>query len=664
MTIWPIAFQLPNGRQVTLPLCTSAPPDQVRIVGDAVEYALPEGQHAYLASKASTNFAQPPPDDVFGLRPTTRHMLTLSVQVDGAALSIHLIEYAERERLNQWWQPLRTGQCTLTWTTDARRKSNCLALRLSGTGRLCVVSGAMAEMPDVPASAAEFDESWQPRLGPVDACGDAQIWMGVCRSGDPRMPDVGGAALAAVLRQQHVGRALVMPYGSDRRRDTFDQISALALAHPGAVCPLLGLPMWPESRAADLEFLMNQLELLWQTGRLYGLAIWRGPEEAPAARVLEWIERRQVLTLWPIAEPRDLTRLAEQVLPAYSFPVLLAHAGGDPLGHGGCEQALSLLDRFGQVYLVSSVVLQPADLEAAIRRHPQRVLLGSGCPAVSPFVAQAAIRRLNLGTEMQSRVLAENLRFLTERVEWVRGRALGDPAELRFPPLPATPAEVEQQGFVIVAPPAFDAGEPEAAKDFWAGCAVSSFYQADQPWARLLADLVTDLKIASVLEFGCNVGRNLAAIAAAAPDVRLVGVDVNAEAIRLGRERSGLDLRTGDEHALRDFRDGEFDLVFTVSVLDHIADVRGVCRELLRCARRHVLCLEVTLPVEGKVLRHYDHNARTVKESTGASYSWHVAKYLQNEPRLWRLDARPCYLHNRSLGPYYWSYLAFLEPPA
>ena len=122
-----------------------------------------------------------------------------------------------------------------------------------------------------------------------------------------------------------------------------------------------------------------------------------------------------------------------------------------------------------------------------------------------------------------------------------------------------------------------------------------------------------------MLEFGCNVGRNLAAIAKVLPDARLVGLDVNEAAVAAGVAATGLDLRCADEAALRDFDDGEFDLVFTVSVLDHIADVDPVLEQLVRCAGRAAYFLEVALPAEGKVVRHFDHVDRAVRESTGAS---------------------------------------------
>jgi SAM-dependent methyltransferase len=165
-----------------------------------------------------------------------------------------------------------------------------------------------------------------------------------------------------------------------------------------------------------------------------------------------------------------------------------------------------------------------------------------------------------------------------------------------------------------------------------------------------------------VLEFGCNVGRNLDTIRRAAPDVRLCGFDINPDAVTAGREKTELDLRCGDENTLAGLPDGAFDFVFTVSVLDHIADIREACRQLLRVAAKWLFLLEVRLPVEGKVLRHFDHHAGAVKPSTGASYSWHLERFIQGDSRVVRLERRPIYLHEKSLGPYYWAYTVFLSP--
>ncbi len=234
-------------------------------------------------------------------------------------------------------------------------------------------------------------------------------------------------------------------------------------------------------------------------------------------------------------------------------------------------------------------------------------------------------------------------------------------ADLRFPALPRTAEDLAAQGFVIVEPGKLPAQESVQAKQFWSGYESRSWYRRHKPWARMLRELVEELRPESVLEFGCNVGRNLLALKGAVPGMRLVGIDINAEAIREGRQATGLDLRLGDETMLGGFADGEFDMVFTVSVLDHLAEAEPTCAALLRCARQWACFLEVRLPVEGKVLRHFDHKLGRVSDSTGASYSWHLERCLRGHPRVEQLQERPCYLHPASLGPYYHWYHATLR---
>lgn len=62
-----------------------------------------------------------------------------------------------------------------------------------------------------------------------------------------------------------------------------------------------------------------------------------------------------------------------------------------------------------------------------------------------------------------------------------------------------------------------------------------------------------------------------------------IGIDMNPQAMCLARDRTGLDLRIGDEKILTVFRDHEFDLVFTISVLGNVTNVDDICNE-----RRHV----------------------------------------------------------------------------
>ena len=366
--------------------------------------------------------------------------------------------------------------------------------------------------------------------------------------------------------------------------------------------------------------------------------------------------------MWHVTSPGDLDWLESNLLGRYTFPVLLSHFGGYPLDRSRYARSTALLDHHPQLYLITSAVWFRPYLEAAVRSHPERVIFGSDSPLVDPKAARTTILELEVEEEAKSLVLSENLRFLTERVKRAQHQALLEGKDLLFPKLPETARDLEVQGFVVTNPDTFETTEVDQAKAFWREYEVKPWYQDYKPWAGLLAELVRDLEPASVLEFGCNQGRNLARIGQVRPQARLVGIDLNPQAIKTGREMTGLDLRVGDEQALWEFNQGRFDLVFTVSVLDHIPQIGPVIEALLHCADKYLFLLEVRLPLEGRVERHFDHRAGRARSSTQASYSWHLEKNLADHPRVWRMDSRPCYLHSASLGPYYRSHLIFLEP--
>ncbi|MEY2478469.1 MAG: hypothetical protein QOG87_3784 [Actinomycetota bacterium] len=98
----------------------------------------------------------------------------------------------------------------------------------------------------------------------------------------------------------------------------------------------------------------------------------------------------------------------------------------------------------------------------------------------------------------------------------------------------------------------------------------------------------------SVLEVGCNVGANLQHLDAIPEVEDLWGVDVNRESLaelhaRLPQVSAGWAVARS-----LPFRDGWFDLVFTVAVLIHVPEdaLPLAMGELVRCSRRHVLCVE------------------------------------------------------------------------
>ncbi len=117
-------------------------------------------------------------------------------------------------------------------------------------------------------------------------------------------------------------------------------------------------------------------------------------------------------------------------------------------------------------------------------------------------------------------------------------------------------------------------------------------------WRRVLGAL----PVASVLEAGCNVGGNLRWIDAlvAGP---VCGVEINPSALaRLRQDMPGVACLQARARELP-FRDRSVDLVFTMGVLIHQPEtsLAAVMAEIVRCARRFVLCGEYFAPATVEV---------------------------------------------------------------
>jgi SAM-dependent methyltransferase len=111
-----------------------------------------------------------------------------------------------------------------------------------------------------------------------------------------------------------------------------------------------------------------------------------------------------------------------------------------------------------------------------------------------------------------------------------------------------------------------------------------------------------------ILEIGCNVGRNLEALRAAG-FAHLTGIEINANALALLRERfpdlgKTAELRNEPvEDAIRKIDDGEFDVVYTMAVLEHIhSDSEWVFAEIARVTRRVLITIE---DEQGFSARHF-----------------------------------------------------------
>ena len=165
---------------------------------------------------------------------------------------------------------------------------------------------------------------------------------------------------------------------------------------------------------------------------------------------------------------------------------------------------------------------------------------------------------------------------------------------------------------------------------------------------KTIQQLMSTAEIKSVLEFGCNVGRNLNCIRNKISDLNILGVDVNEAAVDAGRQHFKLPLRVGGEEALVAIPTNGYDIVFTVSVLDHIPEVEQVLKELLRICNRYFICIE---PWNGENMNAHKHAAREY------SYFWDYPT-LFKKMKAKILHDISCPLSHKGLGPYYRLYVA------
>ncbi len=103
---------------------------------------------------------------------------------------------------------------------------------------------------------------------------------------------------------------------------------------------------------------------------------------------------------------------------------------------------------------------------------------------------------------------------------------------------------------------------------------------------------------ASILEIGCNVGRNLAQLHDEGYR-RLSGIEINADALTVLRQSypdlaaSAALINAPVEDAIREMADDSIDLIFTMAVLEHIhPDSEWIFDHVVRVARSTVVTIE------------------------------------------------------------------------
>ena len=210
-----------------------------------------------------------------------------------------------------------------------------------------------------------------------------------------------------------------------------------------------------------------------------------------------------------------------------------------------------------------------------------------------------------------------------------------------------------------------------------------------------------------VLEFGCSWGGNLQFLLDRLPSARAVGIDLNEWVMDMAEEYPNYTGIVGDETELARFSRDEFDLAFTISVLDHIpvSDiVEEVINRLVRISKTTLLLepfiegthgdysgmdrdsvvnassekvIEDFVPPQGlkqaltqseklvKIIYHFVRTGNILKDygyihGEGRRFSensclWNYDDILNGIGVDWRKVAMP--LHEASLGPYYFLYI-------
>lgn len=89
----------------------------------------------------------------------------------------------------------------------------------------------------------------------------------------------------------------------------------------------------------------------------------------------------------------------------------------------------------------------------------------------------------------------------------------------------------------------------------------------------------------SVLDYGCGVGAWLGVLARAFPEARLHGVDISGVAIGKARQRYPDHHLESFDGSVMPFTDGQFDLVFSYHVLEHVDSIEKSIADIARVIR-------------------------------------------------------------------------------
>jgi len=143
---------------------------------------------------------------------------------------------------------------------------------------------------------------------------------------------------------------------------------------------------------------------------------------------------------------------------------------------------------------------------------------------------------------------------------------------------------------------------------------------------KLLKNFVKNYD-SKILEIGCNAGRNLAYLNKNNYH-NLSGIEISKKALDVMDElfpelkQNTKIYNSSVEEKIKNFDDNEFDLVFTMAVLEHIhSDSEWIFKEMNRISKNFLILIEDEL---NESWRHFPRNYKNIFESMGMNqiFEW------------------------------------------
>lgn len=159
-------------------------------------------------------------------------------------------------------------------------------------------------------------------------------------------------------------------------------------------------------------------------------------------------------------------------------------------------------------------------------------------------------------------------------------------------------------------------------KEPWDDPNLPQSYLEGEPRSQFLVEIVKRYAHpnARILEIGCNVGRNLNYLFLAGFK-ELSGIEISEKAVQLLKQSypkmagHASICNKSVEESIRDFEDNEFDVVFTMAVLEHVhEDSEWIFSEIVRITRGFLITIEDERCVSWK---HFPRNYKAVFEFEG-----------------------------------------------